>query len=50
MAAGALLIREAGGLISDPEGGQDFLDTGDVVTANPRIFNEFLRTVARHHT
>ena len=50
MAAGALLIREAGGLISDPEGGQDFLDTGDVVTANPRIFNEFLRTVARHQT
>ena len=50
MAAGALLIREAGGLISDPEGSQDFLDTGNVITANPRIFNEFLRTIARHHT
>jgi myo-inositol-1(or 4)-monophosphatase len=49
MAAGALLIREAGGLISDPAGSQDFLDSGNVVTANPRIFNDLLRIIAKHH-
>ncbi|MED5408402.1 MAG: inositol monophosphatase family protein [Pseudomonadota bacterium] len=48
-AAGALLIREAGGLISDPAGSQDFLDSGNVVTANPRIFNDLLRIIAKHN-
>ena len=48
-AAGALLVREAGGLISDPAGSQDFLDSGNVVTANPRIFNDLLRIIAKHH-
>ncbi len=45
MAAGALLIREAGGLIADLDGGQDFLATGEVVSANPQIFNELLRRI-----
>jgi len=45
MAAGALLVREAGGLIADLDGGQDFLSTGNVVSANPYIFNELLRRI-----
>jgi len=45
IAAGALLIREAGGLVSDFEGQQNFLDSGNIVAANPRLFNEFLQLI-----
>ena len=44
-AAGALLIREAGGLVADIEGGQDFLTSGNVVAGNARIFDELLKTL-----
>ena len=44
-AAGALLIREAGGLVSDMDGGQDFLESGNVAAGNPRIFEELLKTL-----
>ena len=36
MAAGVLLVREAGGFVTDP-GGEDPRDTGDVVAANPHL-------------
>jgi myo-inositol-1(or 4)-monophosphatase len=45
MAAGSLLVREAGGLVADFGGGQDFLETGSIVAANPRMFNELLTLV-----
>ena len=45
MAAGVLLIREAGGLVSDFEGGQEFLSSGDIVAANPVLFNNLLRII-----
>ena len=48
MAAGALLIREAGGLVADVSGGQDFLENGNLVAANPLIFEEFRKIVARN--
>jgi len=47
VAAGALLIREAGGLVSDFDGGQDFLTNGNVVTANPFLFEALRKIVAR---
>lgn len=37
-AAGLLLVQEAGGLIGDFHGKPDYLDTGDIVAANPKIF------------
>ncbi len=42
IAAGALLVREAGGLISDLNGTQDFLETGNVVAATPKLFSQLL--------
>lgn len=36
LAAGVLLVREAGGFVTDP-GGRDPRDTGDVVAANPYL-------------
>ena len=43
VAAGALLIREAGGKISDLWGGQNFLKNGDILASNGRIHNELKR-------
>lgn len=37
MAAGVLLIQEAGGIVTDFEGGDKFLETGNVLTANPKL-------------
>lgn len=45
IAAGILLIKEAGGLVSDPHGGEDYLKTGDVVAANPALIRQFLKTI-----
>ncbi len=45
MAAGALLIQEAGGLISDFNGGHDFLDSGHVVAGGPKCFKAVLTTI-----
>nr|WP_257276099.1 MULTISPECIES: inositol monophosphatase family protein [unclassified Endozoicomonas] len=45
MAAGILLIQEAGGLCSDFNGRHDFLDKGQVVAANPKCFKEVLQRI-----
>ncbi len=37
LAAGALLVREAGGTVSDPSGGPDFLAAGSVLATNGRL-------------
>ena len=47
VAAGALLIREAGGLISDVSGEQGFIESGNLVAATPHIFEDFRKIVAR---
>lgn len=46
LAAGSLLIREAGGLISDPCGGDDYLKSGDVVAGTPKVFKSLLQTIS----
>ena len=43
MAAGALLVREAGGLIGDLEGNDGFLDSGRVVATNAKLFAAMLK-------
>jgi myo-inositol-1(or 4)-monophosphatase len=47
IAAGILLIREAGGFVSDFNGGQDMLDGGSVVTGNETIQRALLKTVKK---
>ena len=41
-AAGALLILEAGGMVTDFTGGQDYLDSGNLVAGNLKIHQEML--------
>jgi myo-inositol-1(or 4)-monophosphatase len=48
MAAGSLLIVEAGGLIGDLKGDPDYLESGDVVGGNPRVFVQMLHLLAPH--
>ena len=38
LAAGTLIVREAGGIISGLDGSEDFLHTGHVLTGTPRIY------------
>jgi len=45
MAAGALLVEEAGGLVSDFSGGSEYLETGNIVCGNPRVFKEILQKI-----
>lgn len=43
MAAGALLIREAGGLVSDINSSENFLKSGNIVAGNPKCFKAVLQ-------
>jgi myo-inositol-1(or 4)-monophosphatase len=43
MAAGALLIREAGGLVADLSGGEKYLETGRIVAGNAKLFAALLK-------
>ena len=49
MAAGSLLIQEAGGLVSDFDGDGHYLDSGRIVAGNPKVFGQLLRVVAGHN-
>ena len=46
MAAGALLIQEAGGLVANLEGEAGFMESGDICAATPKIFTALLDGVA----
>ncbi|MYD78625.1 MAG: hypothetical protein F4239_06985, partial [Gammaproteobacteria bacterium] len=46
---GALLIREAGGIITDISGEQNFLDTGMVVAGNSHLYDDLARIVERKY-
>ena len=48
IAAGALLIREAGGLIGDLRGDDAYLESGNVVAGGPKVFAELLHVIAPH--
>src|SRR4029079_19178553 len=42
MAAGALLIQEAGGLVGDLKGDTGWLESGDIAAATPKVFTQLL--------
>jgi len=45
MAAGALLIQEAGGLVGDLSGEGDYLEKGEVCAATPKVFPQLLEAL-----
>ena len=48
IAAGALLIVEAGGLIGDLEGNDRHMDSGHVIAANAKLFAQLVQVMAPH--
>ena len=50
IAAGSLLITEAGGLVGDLEGNGGYLESGNIVAANPKIFSQLVQALAPHLT
>jgi len=50
IAAGCLLILEAGGMVSDLEGNGHYLKSGQVVAGNPKIFAQLLQIISPHLT
>ena len=47
MAAGALLIQEAGGLVGDLSGDANYLENGDIAAATPKVFPQLLAALRK---
>lgn len=43
MAAGTLLVQEAGGLVGDLKGGSSHLESGNIVASNPKVFKDMIK-------
>ncbi|KZX59404.1 inositol monophosphatase [Halioglobus sp. HI00S01] len=43
IAAGALLVKEAGGLVGDFNGSENYLESGNIVAGNPKCFKAVLQ-------
>ena len=48
VAAGALLVREAGGVVTDVTGGGSFLETGEIVAAGGGIHAAMIEITGQH--
>ena len=48
IAAGGLLVQEAGGMVGDFEGNESWLTTGNIVAANAKVFSQMLQVLAPH--
>ncbi len=47
VAAGSLLVREAGGIVTDFNGGSGYIESGNIVAANPHLHGIILEDVKR---
>ncbi len=48
VAAGALLVQEAGGLVSDLGGNEGYLESGNLIAGSPKIFGQLLHALQPH--
>ena len=48
IAAGALIVQEAGGIVTDMSGDEGWLESGDIVAANPKVLAQMLQIIAGH--
>ena len=46
MAAGSLIIREAGGIVSALDGGENYLETGHILCGTPKIYKDLAKLCA----
>jgi len=45
IAAGVLIVREAGGIVSDLTGGENYMKSGDIIAASPKVFPAMLKQI-----
>lgn len=50
IAAGTLMIKEAGGIVCDFNGSEDYMNSGDVIAANPKLLKSLLQLLRPHFT
>ncbi len=48
MAAGSLLIKEAGGMVTDFQGGEGYLESGFIMAGNASVHGELLKIIKNH--
>ncbi|MEN9294578.1 MAG: hypothetical protein RIS03_272, partial [Pseudomonadota bacterium] len=48
MAAGVLLITEAGGLVGNYAGEEGYLKSGEIMAANPKIFGQMVQILQKY--
>lgn len=48
IAAGALIVQEAGGIVTDMSGEDGWLESGDIVAANPKVLAQMLKIISAH--
>ena len=46
IAAGILLIQEAGGISAELTGGVNYLESGNIISANPKLLKAMLKIVS----
>ncbi|BCL75380.1 inositol monophosphatase [Jeongeupia sp. HS-3] len=49
IAAGTLLVQEAGGLVTDFAGEEKYLESGDVLCGTPRVFGQMLQMIKQYN-
>ncbi|QCU90596.1 inositol monophosphatase family protein [Thiomicrorhabdus sediminis] len=47
IAAGALIVKEAGGLATDFNGGENFLNSGNIMCANTKLYKEMAQVIGK---
>lgn len=47
LAAGTLIVREAGGIVSTPQQGDDYLESGDILAATPQIHSLMVAAITK---
>ena len=47
MAAGLLMVREAGGFVSDKDGGQDIFAKKNIIAGNEFVHGALMKTVKK---
>lgn len=48
IAAGSLIVQEAGGIVTDLHGDNSWLETGDIVAASPKVLAQLLQIFTVH--
>ena len=48
IAAGSLMVQEAGGIVTDFQGNESWLETGNIVAANPKVLAQLLPIINKY--